>query len=157
MRSLFLVLALTALSVAFVACGDDDDDATNTPVPAGEATTVDVELKDYEFIVDPESGPPGDFDFQINNSGPSVHEFVVARTELDATDLPTDDDGAVSEDAGGLEVVDEAEDVEVDAEAAFTANLSAGHYVFFCNIVEEVEGSTVVHYKNGMRGDFTVE
>ena len=158
-KLLVSILAALALSLTLAACGDDDDGAsTATPTAAStDATTLNVELKDFEIITDPASGPPGDFDFQITNSGPSVHEFVVAKTDLAAANLPTLNDGSVDEESSQLEAVDEAEDVAANGTARFTASLESGHYVFFCNIVEGEGTAAIVHYTDGMRGDFTVE
>jgi uncharacterized cupredoxin-like copper-binding protein len=159
MRWLFLVLTIMSVSLAFVACGDDDDDGKSTVTPTGGAneTTIDVELRDYSINIAPRSAPAGSVTFQVTNTGPSVHEFVLARTDLPAADLPTDSDGAVTEETGDIEVIDEAEDVEVDGEASFTVDLDAGHYVYFCNIVEEEDGQTIAHYANGMHGELTVD
>jgi hypothetical protein len=152
-----LALLLLGIAAVFaVACGDDDDDGTASPTGNGEApTSVSVELRDYSVNPDADSGPAGDFVFAVSNSGPSVHEFVVLKTDLASDDLPTDADGAVEE--GDLEVIGEVEDVAVDGEGDLEATLEAGHYVFFCNIVEEGEDGTIAHYAQGMHTDFTVE
>jgi hypothetical protein len=165
MRWLLTFLALAAFSLAFVACGDDDDDdgggtptaASTTPAGGGGGSTIDVALQDYSINADPTTVDAGEVEFDITNNGPSVHEFVLIKTDLAADDLPTDSDGAVEEDGGDIEVIDEAEDVAVDGTASFSADLEAGHYVYICNIVEEEGGSTVAHYTNGMRGELTVE
>jgi hypothetical protein len=115
-----------------------------------------VRLKDYEVIPVPDSGPTGPSEFQISNTGPSTHEFVVVKTDLAADKLPTDSDGAVLE-GGDLEAIGEVEDVLVGTPQKLTATLDAGHYVFFCNIVEQGGGGAIAHYTQGMRRDFTVE
>jgi hypothetical protein len=167
-----IILFLAFAAVFLAACGDDDD-ATSTPTTArtgavtgtsaatatgagAEAFIVSVGLKDYEVIPNPDSGPAGDFEFQVSNTGPSVHEFVVVKTDLAADDLPTGDDGSVEE-GGGLEAIGEIEDIAVGSPQTFEASLDAGHYVLFCNIVEEVGGETIAHYTQGMHKDFTVE
>ena len=165
----------------FAACGDDNDDGgrqfdaapasatvTVKPTPGGPTATlggspagespfvVKVRLKDYEIVPNPDAGPAGDYEFQISNTGPSVHEFVVVKTDLAADNLPTDSDGAVVE-GGALQAIGEVEDVLVGTPQTFTASLDAGHYVFFCNIVEQGGGGAIAHYVQGMRRDFTVQ
>lgn len=156
-----IILSLAVAGVMLAACGDDD---TTTSTPATAATTaaagtpivIDVELKDYEVIPDPDSGAGGDYEFEITNTGPSVHEFVVVKTDLAADALPTGADGSVEE-GGALTAIGEIEDIAVDSSQTFTASLDAGHYVLFCNIVEEGADGTIVHYTQGMHIDFTVE
>ena len=85
---------------------------------------------------------------------PDVHELVILKTDLGASALPTDEDGAVDETGAGIEVIDEVEDLEVGSAADLTVNLAAGKYVLLCNIFDETENEA--HYKMGMRIDFTV-
>ncbi len=97
--------------------------------------------------------------FDVTNEGPDdVHEFVVIKTDLAITDLPTDEDGAVDEGGGGMEVVDEIEDIPVGETPTLTVELDAGAYVLICNILqEEPDGTLEAHYSEGMRTGFTVE
>ena len=69
--------------------------------------------------------------------------------------MPTADTGAVVEEATGLEVVDEVEELPVGSDGEVTVDLAAGHYVLLCNIYDEAEGES--HYQLGMRTDITVE
>lgn len=167
-----MILSVAIAVVLFAACGGDDN-KTSTPTAAGSATvaataTVDgsiapaapfvvsVRLKDYEIVPNPDSGPAGtsNYEFQISNTGPSAHEFVVAKTDLAADKLPTDSDGAVVE--GDVELIGEVEAIEAGGAQKLTASLAAGHYVFFCNIVEQGGGRAIAHYTQGMHKDFTV-
>ena len=93
--------------------------------------------------------------FQVTNTGPEdVHEFVVLKTDLDPGALPTDANGAVTEDGAGIEVVDEIEDIPVGQTQELTVTLEAGKYVLLCNIYDETEKEA--HYKMGMRIAFDV-
>ena len=83
-----------------------------------------------------------------------MHEFVIIQTDLDPSDLPTDEHGAVDESGEGMEVVDEIEDIPV-GETQVTVDLAAGSYVLICNIYSEDENEA--HYAEGMRIAFTVE
>lgn len=136
------------------ACGNGDDDETT----GGNATTVQVTVQEFAVVPDTASAPAGEVTFQIENTGESTHEFVVIKTDLEATDLPTADDGSVDEEGAGMEVVDEAEDIASGSSAEVTADLASGSYVLICNIVEEEEnGDLESHYQEGMRAAFTVE
>jgi uncharacterized cupredoxin-like copper-binding protein len=137
-------VAAVALAVPFLgllsACGDDDD--------AGDAGSVDVTLSDFEIELSSSSAPAGEVTFEVENDGPSIHEFVVFQTDLAPDALPTDDAGDVAE-GEDFEPVDEIEDIEVGASPSLTLDLDAGSYVLICNIA--------AHYRQGMRTAFTVE
>jgi uncharacterized cupredoxin-like copper-binding protein len=144
-------LAAPLIAVLLLAaCG-----GTSSPSVAGTAgTTVAVTLQEFSILVDSATAPAGSITFSVQNIGPEdVHEFVIVKTDLDPGDLPTDDEGAVTEEGEGMEVINEIEDIAVDATQELTVNLDAGKYVLICNIVEDGE----VHYAQGMRTAFTVE
>jgi len=103
-----------------------------------------------------DSAPAGDVTFDVTNDGPEdVHEFVVLKTDLGAADLPVDENGVVSEEGEGIEVVDEIEDIPVGESQDLTVSLDAGNYILLCNIWSEDEGEA--HYPLGMRAAFTVD
>jgi uncharacterized cupredoxin-like copper-binding protein len=131
---LTMVLVMGA-GAGLVACGDDDGG-------------VGVTLSDYEVDLEDSSASAGEVTFNIENDGPSTHEFVVFQTDLAADELPTDDTGTVEE-GGELEPVDEVEDIADGDSADLTVDLDAGHYVVICNVE--------THYGEGMYADFTVE
>ena len=54
----------------------------------------------------------------------------------------------VNEDAPGIKLVDEAEGFDIDDRKTMVLNLTAGHYVLYCNL----EG----HYLGGMHAALTV-
>lgn len=129
---------LAVLSLGLAACSDDDDEATGD---------VDVTLSDFTIAVEPGSVAAGTVTFEVTNDGPSVHEFVVFKTDLDPAELPTNAEGAVQEDEE-FEPVDEIEDIPKGAEPSLELDLEAGSYVLVCNIPG--------HYRQGMRTGFTV-
>jgi uncharacterized cupredoxin-like copper-binding protein len=97
----------------------------------------------------------GEVVFEATNEGPDdVHEFVVFRTDLDPTELPTDENGAVVETGEGIELIGEIEDIPVGETQSVTLDLEAGNYVLICNIWDEDEQEA--HYQEGMRTTFTV-
>jgi hypothetical protein len=125
-----------------------------TSPSAASGTTVEVTLQEFSVLLDSATAPAGSITFTVTNTGPEdVHEFVIVKTDLDPGDLPVDDEGAVTEDGEGMEVINEIEDIAVDAMQQLTVNLDAGNYVLICNIVEDGE----VHFAQGMRTAFTVE
>ncbi|HSJ00569.1 MAG TPA: hypothetical protein VLA59_09315 [Patescibacteria group bacterium] len=149
-RRLLAAAAITSLVV--VGCATDDA----SPGADGEATVVAVSLQEWAVVPDQSSAPAGDITFAVTNDGPDdIHEFVVLRTDLDPADLPVDENGVVSEEGEGIEVIDEIEDIPVGDSQDLTVSLDAGNYVLICNIWSPDEGEA--HYKLGMRVAFTVD
>jgi uncharacterized cupredoxin-like copper-binding protein len=122
----------------------------------GGGEDVSVTLQEFAVGADPSSVSAGSVTFNIENIGPDdTHEFVVIRTDLDPTALPTEENGSVSETGAGMEVVDEVEDIPVGDTPTLTIDdLTAGSYVLICNIFDEAENES--HYQEGMRTGFTV-
>jgi uncharacterized cupredoxin-like copper-binding protein len=134
--------AVIVLAFAAASCG-------------GGGGAVDVTLQEFSITTDPTSIDAGEVEFSATNDGPDdVHEFVVFQTDLDITDLPVDENGAVVEDGEGVELIGEIEDVEVGDTKSVTLDLDAGNYVFICNIWDEEEQEA--HYQEGMRTSFVV-
>ena len=151
------VASLATLAIAACSTGTASPTAgTATPSAAGGGgTTVQVDLQEWSVLPGSASAAAGSVTFQVTNKGPEdVHEFVILRTDLDPGALPTDATGAVSEEGGGIEVVDEIEDIAVGATAELTVPLASGKYVLLCNIYDEAEQEA--HFKLGMRTSFSV-
>ena len=152
------LLAIT--TTAFVACGGDDDSST-APAPTAtqamaESTatqeamaaamgSIGVTLSDFAVATSEASIDAGEVTFDITNSAEVPHEFVVIRTDSDATALPV---AAGSVDESGLDVVGRTEQIEGGASESVTFTLTAGNYVLICNIP--------AHYGLGMSTAFTV-
>jgi uncharacterized cupredoxin-like copper-binding protein len=129
-----------------------------TADPAGGALAgaVDVALQEWAVNPTPQAVAAGDVTFSVTNNGPDdPHEFVIFRTDLAPGDLPTDDTGAVDENAAGLTLIDEVEEIAVGTTETLSTNLDAGAYVLICNIYDEAEQEA--HYQMGMRIAFTVD
>lgn len=151
-RSMRLMAVAGGLALGFTpACGDDDE-------TAAQGGPVAVTLQEFAIGTSPPTASAGSVTFNITNKGPDdAHEFVVIRTDLDLTALPTKPDGSVDEEGEGIEVVDEQEEVEPGTDATLTVDLGSGAYVFICNITEkEKSGDIESHYQKGMRTSFTV-
>ena len=162
------LLALIALLLLVVACGDDNGDAdppatevlaedptatepaADEPVdePAAAETSVDVSLS--EFMVEPsvDSVPAGTVTFNVSSDGAIFHNLKVVATDLAPDALPLDDTGfAVDEEQ--VTVVGSTADLEAGEAEELTVELEAGSYVLICNVP--------THYDVGMTVAFTVE
>jgi uncharacterized cupredoxin-like copper-binding protein len=155
-KTFFVGIALASLSVGtMVACSSSS--SSSEPGGSGsssvatsespEGATVNATVKDFSVAVDQSSVPAGEITFVVTNEGPTVHEFVVLKTDLPADQLPVEND-AVTEDADGIENAGEVEDVASGASEDLALQLEPGNYVLVCNI----EG----HYAQGMHTAFTV-
>jgi uncharacterized cupredoxin-like copper-binding protein len=141
-RGILFFLAAFPLMLASAACG-------------GGGETVEVTLQEFAIALSDGSAGEGEITFEATNDGPNdTHEFVIFRTELGPTELPTVETGAVDEEGEGLEAVDEIEDIAVGDTQTLTVDLEAGSYVLVCNIYDEDEQES--HYQEGMRTSFTV-
>jgi uncharacterized cupredoxin-like copper-binding protein len=139
--ALALVLAALALAVPLTVARRQE------PTPSG--TPVNVLLKDFRVRQDVAVVPAGIVSFRILNQGPTSHEFIVVRTDRAPDKLPLQRDGlTVNEDAPGIELLDEAEGLDIDDRQTLVLDLAAGHYVMYCNL----EG----HYLGGMHAALTV-
>jgi uncharacterized cupredoxin-like copper-binding protein len=151
--------ALAVLLVSGASCGGDEggsEAGDGGGGGGGGGSTVEVTLQEFA-VGAPSSGSAGEVTFNISNIGKETHEFVVIKTDLGATELPTAKDGSVDEAGSGMEVVDEVEDLAAGKSESLAVNLDPGNYVLICNIVEKEEGKTESHYQNGMRAEFTAE
>lgn len=148
-----LLAGTAALSLALVACSAAGTSPSSDG--GGGATTVAVALQEWAVVPASNSAPAGEVTFEVTNNGPDdIHEFVILKTDLDPAELPVDENGAVTEEGEGIEVVDEIEDIPVGETQDVTATLEAGSYVLLCNIWDTDEGEA--HYAMGMRTPFTV-
>jgi len=133
-----------ALAFALVALHGGGDGVQAAPAAA---TTVQVTLQEFSVTANPSSAPAGDVDFVASNNGSISHELVIIRTDLAPDAIPVVDNKA-SEDAPGVEVIDEIESFTYGTQQSTSVNLAAGAYVLICNISG--------HYQAGMRTGFTV-
>jgi uncharacterized cupredoxin-like copper-binding protein len=169
-----IIVALLSLSLVVAACGDGggggaeptataethEEPTEEGGTPPEGTTTVGVTVQEWSVNPDTTSVPAGPVTFEIENIGPEVaHEFHVLKTDLEAAELPTLDDGSVDEEDASLEVIEEVHEDELPVGASKTLpiTLEAGSYALLCNVVDEdEEGQTRSHYRQGMRVDFEV-
>jgi uncharacterized cupredoxin-like copper-binding protein len=132
----FSILAVVALALAAAACG--------------EGGGVSATLSDFKIELGSTSAKAGEVTFKVKNNGPSVHEFVVFKTDLAPDALPTkqDENGIeiVDEEGAGVEAIDEIEDIAVGSSHDLKVNLPAAKYVVICNLP--------AHYAQGMHAAF---
>jgi uncharacterized cupredoxin-like copper-binding protein len=141
------VVALLALAGCSKGSAAPATGGEKSKVPPGGISAV---VKDFAITLDPSSGSAGTVTFNIRNVGPSIHEFVVLRSEATADDLPLNKkDAEVEEEGPGIEVVGEAEDIAPNASKVLTLTLEPGTYAIICNLTG--------HYQQGMWQSFTVE
>lgn len=132
--------SLAILSV--VSCG-----GTNSSARVDE--TVSVNLENFD-IVAPTHVRAGLVRFDLHGLGPTMHEFVISRTNRSSDDLPLAADGTVDDhgEYPGFTLLGEEEGIDMNDRATFTVRLTPGHYVLFCNM----EG----HYLAGMHTEVVV-
>lgn len=119
----------------------------------GGPAKVDAALTTYAITLDKNSVPSGEVTFNVHNDATDLtHEFVVFQTDLPADQLPLNDEGIVDEEAAGITLIDEVEDIEPGTSTELTVNLDPGNYVLVCNVDSEE-----MHYQHGMYVAFTVQ
>ena len=139
--ALALVLAMLALAVPLTVARRQEPTLSGTP--------MNVLLEDFKVRQDAAVVPAGTVSFHILNQGPTTHEFIVVRTDRAPDKLPLQRDGlTVDEEGPGVELLDEAEGLDIDDRQTMVLDLAAGHYVLYCNL----EG----HYLGGMYAALTV-
>jgi len=131
-----LVALCGVLAIAATSCGGSGSGATGDVI---------VTLKDFSVAATPGTLAAGPVSFGIDNDGPSVHEFVVLRTD-DAPDALPVENGVIPEDQ--IDLIDEVEDLAPGTSSSLDVNLDAGAYVLVCNLP--------AHYEQGMFAAFTV-
>jgi uncharacterized cupredoxin-like copper-binding protein len=152
-----MMALLLGLLLIASACGDSNEtssggtpSSTATESPGGGGGgTVQATQKDFSIALSPGTASAGSVTFDITNDGPSTHEFVIFKSDLDDDQLPTDDSGnEVDEEGQGVSHVDEEEDIAANSSATLTVDLQPGTYVVICNLPG--------HYKLGMHATLTV-
>jgi uncharacterized cupredoxin-like copper-binding protein len=118
-------------------------------IPAG-SHVVHVDEHDFGIQVSTTILTAGNYVFVDHNHGPSSHELVMWKTNLDAAQLPRGADGKVNEDSSQLDsVLDSGSSLHPGEIRLLTTSLEPGHYVMVCNLPG--------HYNAGMHVDITVK
>lgn len=153
---------LVSAALLATACSGATSPSSGSPVISkspgeGGKTVVVVAVKEWSVAPSPATVKAGEINFQVQNSGTIVHEFVVVKTDADPAKLPTygagdkpaegHASGDVDEDK--VESVGEVEDIAAGSTKDATFRLAAGKYALMCNLAG--------HYAAGMRVSFTVQ
>ena len=147
MRGLALLALPVVAASLWLACGDDDDGDSGSPVDGGaEANVV---LDEWSVTPDVTTVSPGTVTFAAKNEGAMPHELVVVKTDVAADALPVSAGKADEEAAGEVIGEIEPEDLPAGGEAEAVFDLDPGRYLLICNIAG--------HYEQGMYAELTVE
>ncbi len=113
----------------------------------GPSAPVSVTQKDFAITPDKTAARAGEVKFSVKNDGPSVHEFVIFKTELAPDAMPVDEN-KVDEEAKEVDHIDEIENIGAGESKELIVKLDPGKYVLICNLPG--------HYGLGMRAGFEV-
>jgi uncharacterized cupredoxin-like copper-binding protein len=138
------LVALVAIPLMAAGCGGNSSGETGSP----GSPAIKVQQRDFKITLSSTTVKTGKITFDVKNTGPSTHEFVVFRTDLESGKLPTKADGTVDESGAGVTHIDEIEDIEKGKSKKLDLDLPAGKYVVLCNLVG--------HYAAGMHTPLTV-
>jgi len=127
---------------------------TGPAVPAANVLTpaapVPVALNDFRVGLSSTNLAVGKYTFQISNTGQVPHELLVFQTDISPSRLPTASDGAIQEDAPGVNKASDGDNLDPGASQTRAVDLSKpGTYVFVCNLPG--------HFKAGMYSVVTVK
>lgn len=142
------ILAFTATALLFAACSSTPK-ATPTPPETETGLKVGVTVKDFAMSLDKSSIAAGKITFAVKNDGPTVHEFVIFKSDPDPASMPLESGSTdVDEEGAGVKHISEIEDIAAGATQSLEQSLDAGKYVLLCNLPG--------HYKLGMYTGLTV-
>lgn len=133
-------------AVTVAACGSGEV----TKWDGGNAPSNDLTgtVREWAVEVSSSSATAGEVTFTVTNEGTIGHEFLVVKTDIPDGEIPLDGDH-FSEDAGGIEVIDEIGEYAKETTETLTVELTAGKYQLVCNLPG--------HYEAGMHTAFTVK
>jgi hypothetical protein len=166
-RSAIATIGILGAALLFAACGSGKNASSSSSSSSSENT---FGLSEFTVIPPTNRLHSGRVTITANNLGGEVHELVIVRA-ASADALATRSDGSVDEDkVAAADKVGEIEDVAGGSRKSKALELSAGTYVAFCNIVDEMMGSSSstmhdsgmgsgsghVHFSEGMHVTFTV-
>jgi uncharacterized cupredoxin-like copper-binding protein len=87
----------------------------------------------------------GKVTFTIKNGGMMVHELLIFRSDLAPAAYPTNKAGGINEEAAGIKLLSDGDNLDPGASQTRTVDLTPGKYLFVCNLPG--------HFREGM---FTV-
>lgn len=130
-----------AVALLGAACSSSAEEGPAFATKKAPSDTVTVKLTSYVVTPDKASVTAGPVKFVATNASPEhVHELAVLRIK---------DDGTLQN--GG-----EIEDLKPNTSGEIVLDLPKGKYELACLLAPGEEGSTVDHYKEGMKVAFEV-
>jgi len=162
-RSLIASISILAILIVVAAgCGSSDTEtdvaadssappaATSTPPEMESGAHVTATIEDMAIDLSTHTVAAGKVTFEITNNGPSLHEFVVLKTDIAPGELPEnpDEPGQVMEEGQGIVPMGENGNIPAGTSANLTLNLKPGTYQVICNLPG--------HYVAGMYTDLAV-
>lgn len=137
-------VALLVTLTALVGCGSSST-TSGTPATSPSAAQTgppNVSLSEWKVDV-PATFPAKSTTFQIANTGTVQHELLVFKSDLSASQYPTDASGAIQEDGPGITKVSDGDNLDPGKSQSRVVDLSKpGKYLFVCNLPS--------HYQQGM-------
>jgi len=159
LRLTFFIGVLATGSLFLAACSDDGGDADESDTgnssettateaaggtdDGGAGATINVALTEWAVTPSAASASAGEIAFDVSNDGTTPHNLVVIQGSTD--DLTVEAGQVVTE---GHDVLVQTDELAAAEGAEESAELEAGEYVLFCNVVG--------HYDLGMHTSFTV-
>lgn len=150
-----LAILAAAAAVLAAACGGDDTVSTADHMAGGgmmasqPAGSIRVGLRNWEVVPEVTSARAGKVTFWAvhdmehmhgHDEGGAVHDLQVMKK------LPS----------GEMELIGQVQGLKMGEAKALTLELQPGEHELSCNVVEEVGGTTISHYRKGMVASFTV-
>jgi uncharacterized cupredoxin-like copper-binding protein len=148
--SVAMIAALVSIGFAVRAVNETDNKLREANAVA-RARPDGLTVTEHDFAITPGqlSVPTGLVDLHVTNTGPSGHELLVFRTDLDPAKFPVGPDGRVDEAGDRLrKVFDSGSTIDRGTTKTFHTALAARRYVLVCNLPGR--------YQAGMRAAITV-
>lgn len=145
----WLALVMTIV-VMLVVAAVFVDGIINQPGPFAD-TTVPLTVADFKVSAPSRQLTAGAKKFEITNKGGTQHELLVFHPDagIDPRHLPLGDDGNIVEDAPGVNLISDGDNIDPGQSQSRDVDLSVpGTYVFVCNLPQ--------HYGQGMSVVVTV-
>jgi hypothetical protein len=159
------IAGIVGTALLVTACGSSSKRASPSSAASAENTFV---LNEFTIVPPTNTLRAGSVSITADNVGGEVHELVIVRASS-AGALPTKSDSSVDEDKiAEADKVGEIEDIVAGAHRSKTFGLTAGTYVAFCNVIDDMMGTDTmmgshmgsgghVHFAEGMHVTFTVQ
>ena len=144
-----LLAAVLGAVTALAGCGSSSTtSSTSANSPSPQTGPPNVSLTEWKVDV-PATFPAKSTTFQITNTGSVQHELLVFKSDLSASQYPTDANGAIQEDGPGITKVSDGDNLDPGKSQSRDIDLTKpGKYLFVCNLPS--------HFKQGMFVQVTV-